>query len=247
MIRSAYGSGDPVTVVVPGLGTTPGEARLPASGLPGTRVVLTLPGHGDAPDAPPGYWRYDRVADDIASVATEVGATAAIGTSLGAAALINLVAREPARFDRLALLLPAALTEPRRDPDLPLLRQAAAVARGDRAELRELMLEHLPRDVELGDYVETRIAALMRLGDALAALPDQAPLSDPAQVAGVTADVLVIAATGDGQHPREVGEAAAKAFPHGRLEVLPTRAPLLTHRPRVRELLTEWLARPPRG
>ncbi|MCP3799045.1 alpha/beta hydrolase [Allokutzneria sp. A3M-2-11 16] len=247
MTWHAHGSGDPVTVVVPGLGTTPGEARLPASGLPGTRVVLTLPGHGDAADAPPGYWCYDRVADDVASVADEVGATAAIGTSVGAAALINLVARKPERFERLALLLPATLTESRGDPNLPLLRMSAAVARGDRAEMRELMLEQLPDGIAPGYYVETRVSALMRLGDALAALPGQAPLSDPAQVAGVHADVLVIAATGDDQHPQEVAEAVAAAFPHGRLEVLPTRAPLLTHRPRVRELLTEWLARPSRG
>ncbi|MFB9905162.1 alpha/beta fold hydrolase [Allokutzneria oryzae] len=241
VLRHAHGSGDPVTLVVPGLGTTPGEARLPASGLSGTRVVLTLPGHGDAPDAPSGYWRYERVADDVDAIAAEVGATAAIGTSLGAAALINLVAREPRRFERLALLIPAALDRPRTDPDLPLLRQAAAVARGDRDELRELVLEHLPAGIDLGDYVETRIDALLRLGDALVALPGQAPLTDPAQVADVTADVLVIAATGDGQHPQEVGAAVAAAFPRGRLEVLPTPAPLITHRPRVRALLGEWL------
>jgi 3-oxoadipate enol-lactonase len=90
--RRAYGSGTPVTLIVPGLAATPGEARIPASGLAGTRVVLTLPSHGDEPDAPAGYWRYDRIAADVLAVADEVGATGALGVSLGAGALTRAVA-----------------------------------------------------------------------------------------------------------------------------------------------------------
>lgn len=54
MTHRSFGSGAPVTLVGHGLGATPGEARLPTSGLPGTKVVVTLPSHGDAPDAPEG-------------------------------------------------------------------------------------------------------------------------------------------------------------------------------------------------
>src|SRR5689334_24790339 len=46
VITQSYGSGSPVTLVAHGLGATAGEARIPASGLPGTRVVVTLPSHG---------------------------------------------------------------------------------------------------------------------------------------------------------------------------------------------------------
>jgi len=49
VITRSYGSGSPVTLVAHGLGATAGEARIPASGLPGTRVVVTLPSHADAP------------------------------------------------------------------------------------------------------------------------------------------------------------------------------------------------------
>src|SRR5205085_3682223 len=90
-----------------------GEARIPASGLRGTRVVVTLPAHGDAPDAPPGYWRYPTVGDDLSAVADAVEASRAVGVSLGAGALTRLAADQPDRFERLALLLPATLSRPR--------------------------------------------------------------------------------------------------------------------------------------
>jgi hypothetical protein len=53
--------------------------------------------------------------------------------------------------------------------------------------------------------------------------------------------VLVIAATGDPLHPVEVAKATAAAFPHGRLEVLPSRTPLVTHRREVRSLLVAFV------
>lgn len=43
------------------------------------------------------------------------GATQALGVSMGAGALLWLLAREPARFSRVVLLLPAALDGPRTD------------------------------------------------------------------------------------------------------------------------------------
>ncbi|MBQ6641819.1 MAG: alpha/beta hydrolase, partial [Saccharopolyspora sp.] len=92
---NSYGRGSPVTLVAHGLGATEGEARIPASGLPGTRVVLTLPSHGNAPDAPEGYWRYGTIAEDVRSVADAVGATRAVGVSLGTGALTRIVAERP--------------------------------------------------------------------------------------------------------------------------------------------------------
>ncbi|MCO1579331.1 alpha/beta hydrolase [Crossiella sp. SN42] len=242
---SVHGTGGPVTLLVPGLGATPGEARLPATGLPGTRVVLTLPSHGESPDAPPGYFRYDTIAADVLAVADEVGATAAIGTSLGASALLHIAAGHPARFERLALLLPAVLDEPRTAAGAdPLGRMSEAtehaLATGDSSRLQAVVAGELPPGQDFADYVDKRVAALLRLREALRELPAQVPVPDAAALAEVTAKVLVVSATGDPLHPEHVAKSVAAAFPAARLAVLPALIPLVTHRRELRALLADW-------
>lgn len=217
MTHRSFGSGDPVTLVGHGLGATPGEARLPTSGLPGTKVVVTLPSHGDAPDAPAGYWEYRRIAADLRRVAREVGATRAIGVSLTAGALTALLAEEPDAFERVALLLPAVLDEPRR----LLPREYAITALGGPPE-----------------YLAERRQAFTRLTGALAELPGRVAVPDRALLAAVEVPVLVVGATRDPLHPVEVAEATAAAFPKGRLELVPS---WLTHRGDVRRWLGEFL------
>lgn len=225
----AYGRGDPVTLVVPGLAATGGEARIPASGLPGTRVVLTLPSHGDEPDAPRSYWQYPAIAEDVLRVADEVKAQAAIGVSLGAGALTRIVAEHPDRFSKLALLLPAVLDQPRT------------------AEVREQLKKTEPEDIAktlptgyaLGDYVEARSKALKRLPEAIEELANAYPIDDRRVLKEVSAEVLVIAATGDPLHPAEIATQTAAAFKEARLEVFDSPAPMITHRTRLRALLQE--------
>jgi pimeloyl-ACP methyl ester carboxylesterase len=107
------GAGEPVIVVAHGLGASPGEARLPVSGVRGTKVFPVARAHPGAP--PPGPGRgYAELAGDLRAVADATGATLAVGTSLGAATLLHLLAETPDRFARLVLLLPAALDRPRR-------------------------------------------------------------------------------------------------------------------------------------
>ncbi|SDY36541.1 Pimeloyl-ACP methyl ester carboxylesterase [Saccharopolyspora shandongensis] len=238
---AAHGRGTPVTLVVHGLGATEGEARIPASGLPGTRVVLALPGHGSADDAPPDYWNYASIAADVLAVADEVEATRAVGVSLGAGALTRIAAEHPDRFERLALLLPAALDRPREvAATWAFERLAAAVAAGGET-LRETVAADLPEGVEVGDYVERRAEALLRLEDALRELPEQVPVPDAAVLAGVRSEVLVVGATDDPLHPAEVAKAVAAAFARARLEILPSPAPMLTHRRELRRLLVDFL------
>ncbi|MER7080281.1 MULTISPECIES: alpha/beta fold hydrolase [Saccharopolyspora] len=229
-----------MTLVVHGLGATEGEARIPSSGLPGTRVVVTLPGHGKAPDAPPGYWNYATIAADVLAIADEVGATRAVGVSLGAGALTRIAAEHPDRFERLALLLPAALDRPR-DVAATWSFERLADAVGDPEELRKLVAADLPAGAEVGDYAEQRAAALMRLEDALRELPEQAPLADAAPLGSVGSDVLVVGATDDPLHPAEVAKAVAAAFARARLEIFPSPAPMLTHRRELRGLLVDFL------
>ncbi|MGW3468304.1 alpha/beta fold hydrolase [Saccharopolyspora sp. NPDC000995] len=230
-----------MTLVVHGLGATEGEARIPASGLPGMRVVITLPGHGNASDVPPNYWNYASVAADVLAVADEVEATRAVGVSLGAGALTRIAADHPGRFERLALLLPAALNRPREvAATWAFERLAAAVADGPEA-LREIVAADIPAGIEVGDYVDRRTEALLRLEDALRELPEQVPVPDATVLAGVRSEVLVIGATDDPLHPAEVAKAVAVSFARARLEILPSPAPMLTHRRELRRLLVEFL------
>jgi 3-oxoadipate enol-lactonase len=205
----------------------------------GTRVVLTRPGHGDEPDAPPGYWRYDTIAADVRSVADEVGARSAIGVSLGAGALTRLGADNPDRFDRLVLMLPAALDRPRPPAVQDELRKLATT---DMAELQEYVAEPLPTGYALGDYVEARAKALMRLPDAIDQLAGTFPLDDRGKLNDVHIPVLVIGAVGDILHPDDVARETAAAFPKGVLELFDSPAPLITHRAQVRALLQGFLS-----
>ncbi|GLZ36263.1 hypothetical protein Lesp02_84500 [Lentzea sp. NBRC 105346] len=217
MIVNSYGRGTPVTLVAHGLGATPGEARIPASGLPGTRKVITLPSHGEAPDAPPGYWNYPRIARDLASV----DADHAVGVSLGAGALTRLVADQPNKFRKMALLLPAVLDQPR-----------------EKWTLDQLM------DLAQGppDYLEARKTALLRLARAAEELPGQVVVDETSELAAVTAPVLIIAATGDPLHPEDVAKATAQAFPNSELLVLDSPAPLISHRAVIRKRLVDFFA-----
>lgn len=217
MTYRSHGSGAPVTLVGHGLGATPGEARLPASGLPGTKVVVTLPSHGDAPDAPAGYWDYRRIAADLRAVAREVGATQAVGVSLTSGALLSLLADEPDAFDKVALLLPAVLDEPRQ----LLAREYAITVVGGPPE-----------------YLEERRQAFRRLDQALAELPGQVAVADRSLLGAVPIPVLVVGATRDPLHPEEIAKATAGAFPNGRLELVPS---WLTHRGDVRGWLGDFL------
>lgn len=238
-----YGCGSPVTLVAHGLGATEGEARLPASGLPGARVVVTFGSHGDAPDAPADYWDYGVLAGELRAVADAVGARQAVGVSMGAGALVRLASEDPDRFDRLVLLQPAAL-DGRRSPDAVRImeRLADAASAGDRAALRRLIEAGMPTCCgSTGDYVDRRVDALLRLGDALRALAGRVPVCSAASLAAVTGRVLVLSGVGDPLHPEAVAVATAAAFRGSSLHVLGSPAPLLTHRAQVRSLLTSFL------
>lgn len=238
-----HGSGAPVTLVAPGLGATPGEARIPASGLSGTRVVATFPSHGDAPDAPADYWTYPTISADLELVADEVGATRAVGVSMGAGGLTALLTRRPDRFDRVALLLPAALDKPRATPAMWAFEQLAdAVEAGDLDGLRKLVAAEVPAGIAVGEHISSRVDALLRLGGALRTLPEQVPTNDAALLQRVSAAALVIGAVGDPMHPEQVARDVAAALPNGRLELIDSPAPLLTHRREVRSLLVDFFA-----
>lgn len=124
------------------------------------------------------------------------GATQALGVSMGAGALLWLLAREPARFSRVVLLLPAALDGPRTDAAAPrtdaaalrVLDLAAALDVRDRQAVEGLVRREVltGQDVALG-VVEASVRARSGLlltspgvGAVLRSLPDGQPVEDRA-------------------------------------------------------------------
>ena len=127
------GEGEPVTVVAHGLTNNRNELAAFTPYVPGTKVRFDFRGHGRSSSPATGF-RFEDFARDVDAVASAYGATVAIGTSLGAGAIGNLVCRVPDRFERMVWLLPAGL-------DLPLLARrplprARREARGQDARRR---------------------------------------------------------------------------------------------------------------
>lgn len=114
----SYGTGEPVTVFAGGLGGTIAETRTFASGVAGTRVFFDFRGHGASGIPDDGDWSYAALSRDLRDVADTTGATRAVGVSMGAAALLGIVAATPERFSRNVFCLPAILDAPRGDVDV---------------------------------------------------------------------------------------------------------------------------------
>jgi pimeloyl-ACP methyl ester carboxylesterase len=177
-------------------------------------------------------------------VADAHGATQALGVSLGAATLLRLLAGTPDRFSRVVLFLPAALD--RAQP--AAVRRSAGLATllesRDRAAVEAAVRAELPDDLTGTEaYVRARTAFLLRsdLGPLLRALPHEVPVPDPAVLAAVTAQVLVVAQEGDPVHPVAVARAVAAALPGARLEVFARPGVLFRERLALRKLLVDHL------
>lgn len=243
----ATGSGDPVTLFLHGLGGSIPETRPFGSGVAGTRVFVHLHGHGGAND-PGTPWSYAALAGQAGALAAHVGAQRALGVSMGAGALLAQLAEQPDRYQRIVLVLPAALDRPR--PTAALTRFAelsAAVSSGDLDRLTSLLLDEQPAAVR--DRPEVRVWVRARAGRlagtpvarGLLELPGQVPLADRSVLAAVAAPVLVLAQPGDDAHPVAVAEELAGALPRARLHVLPAGGILWTHRAQVRAQISGFL------
>lgn len=94
------GSGSPVTVFAPGRGETIPRTRPFGSGVHGTRVFFEFSGDDSA------------LVTELRTVTDAAGASRGFGVSLGAAAMVGLLAEAPERFERVVLALPALENAP---------------------------------------------------------------------------------------------------------------------------------------
>jgi pimeloyl-ACP methyl ester carboxylesterase len=221
---TVLGEGGPVTVFAHGLGGSAAETRPLASRVPGTRVLLDFRGHG-ASHALPDGWDYDLLADDLLAVADETGASRAVGLSVGSGALLRVLSRDPARFDRLAMVMPAALDEGRADGATRAIRRLGnAIDEADVDAVTDLLLAELPEQVRARRGVRLllgRRAAQLVTRPAPRPRIEDRPVPDRSVLAAVRAPALVVAQEDDPLHALDLAVELTAALPDATLLALP--------------------------
>ena len=239
------GTGSPVTVFAHGLGGSSAETRPLAARVAGTRVLLGFRGHGES-EALPGGWDYDLLADDLLAVADTVGADCAVGLSLGTGALLRALSRDPARFARVAFVMPAAIDATRADgATLRLQRLGDAIDGGDVDGVAEILLGEVPPEVRDRRGARTlvrRRAEQLSSRPAPRPLGDDRPLLDRRLLSAVRVPALVVAQEGDPLHRLDVAQELAAALPDARLLVLPPGGVFWTAAREAQDALATHLA-----
>ena len=161
----------------------PGARCVHADGS-GTKVRFCFRGHGHS-SAPERGYAFADFARDLDAVASAYGATRAVGTSLGAGALLHLLAADPERFERIVLLLPAGLDRPPRNPAwfLHTAELLETLPRGEAIEAimsepgRAEMYERQPwiRDFDAAMWADMNPAGVAR---AIRAIVHDQPVAD---------------------------------------------------------------------
>ncbi|MCE0487324.1 alpha/beta fold hydrolase [Ornithinimicrobium sediminis] len=243
----------PSSIFAHGLAGSIPTTRPYAARVAGTRTFLHFRGHGRS-TAQARDWSYGALAADVWAVADHVGATGALGVSMGAGALCAGLVQDPDRFDRVVLVLPAVLDRPRDDA---AMRRFGALGRlveaGDVEAVGAHLLSEQPDVVRADPGVRTwcrqqaQRLVTSDVAQALAAVPHEVPLADRSALAAVSAEVLVLAQEDDPAHPVAAAEELAEALTSADLHVLPPGGIMWAHRDRVRDLVGDFLsARPAR-
>jgi 3-oxoadipate enol-lactonase len=232
------GSGEPVTVFAHGLMNSCNELASLTPMAPGTAVRFCFRGHGHSSTPDHGYGFAD-FARDLDAVAAAYAATRAVGTSLGAGAITNLLARDPARFERIVLLLPAALDTPIADHSefdrvadlLETLPKQQAIERiVSEMEQQQPGRAPGPREMDLALWRDLNPTGVAR---AIRGVVRDVAISDRELLRRVEAPVLIICRERDSIHPAELGRILAGLLPNAELLVLGSEAELFEALPEL--------------
>ncbi len=246
------GSGEPVTVFAHGLTNSCNELSMFTPTLAGTSVRFCFRGHGHSDTPEPGRYRFADFAEDLRTVADAYGAVRAVGTSLGAGAITHLVGEEPDRFDKIVMLLPAAL-------DVPLTRFEGFDANAAMLETmtREQAIEAVMTDpnrvatYERAPFMRDLDAFLWQdinpqgVARALREVVRDIAIDDRERLRAVTAPTLLICREGDQIHPAELGRILADLLPNAELVMLPSEEALFAAIPELVPRVAAFLAEGP--
>ena len=218
------GQGVPVTVLAHGLTNSCHELAPFTPLVPGTKVRFCFRGHGHSRTLPDAGFGFADFANDLEAVADAYGATCAVGTSLGAGAISNLLTRRPDRFERIVFLLPAGLDRPflykerfrhtawlieGKEPDEAL---EAILSDPERAGGYLDMPWRIELDKARWEHVEPD-----SLARAIRGVIEDFPVSDRELLRAVTAPVLLVCVDDDPIHPIELGRILAGLMPNAEL------------------------------
>ena len=219
------GGGGPVTVLAHGLTNNRNELAAFTPFVPGTKVRFDFRGHGRSSSPPAGY-RFGDFARDVDAVASAFGATVAVGTSLGAGAIGNLVCRVPDRFERMVWLLPAGLDGP-----FALAGSYHALAGDLEGTTPEEALEAVLNDPHrAAEFLETPWRLDLErvlwqhddpdgLARAIHGVVEDWPIPDREMLREVRVPTLIVCIEGDEVHPAELGRIIASLMPNAELVV----------------------------
>jgi pimeloyl-ACP methyl ester carboxylesterase len=242
------GAGEPVTVLAHGLTNSCRELAPFTPSLIGTAVRFCFRGHGHS-SAPERGYRFEDLASDLDAVSRAYGARNAVGTSMGAGAIMTLLEHDPSRFERIVMLLPASL-------DLPFSNPERFDAIAD-------LLESYPKDEAIERILETsreryeaapwlRELDLMLWEDmnpvgvarAIREVVRDASISDREFLRKVEAPVLMICREGDSIHPVALGRILDELFPNSELVTLASEEELIASIPILVERVRAFLEVP---
>jgi 3-oxoadipate enol-lactonase len=233
------GEGEPVTVLAHGLTNNRNELAAFTPLVPGTKVRFDFRGHGRS-SAPATRYRFEDFARDVDAVAEAFDATVAVGTSLGAGAIGNLVCRQPDRFERMVWLLPAGLDMP-----FPLAGRYHALAGDLEGKTAEEALAAVLNDPRrLAEYVETpwrvEIDKVLwqhqdpnGLARAIHGVVDDWPIPDRELLRKVEIPTQIVAIEGDEIHPAALARILAELLPNAELIEFASQRELFERIPEV--------------
>jgi 3-oxoadipate enol-lactonase len=244
------GEGDPVIVLAHGLTNSCRELSAFTPMVGGTKVRFCFRGHGHS-SAPPSGYAFADLASDLDAVARAYGATRAVGTSLGAGAILHLLERDPDRFERLLLLLPAGLDVPFAHPDGFLATaarletmsrdQAIDAILSDPARVQAYLRQPWQRDADLAMWADVNPQGVAR---AIREVVRDRPISDREHLRSVRAPALIICREGDWIHPAELGRVLAELLPNAELVVFADEAEMIAGVPSLLARVAEFLVAP---
>jgi 3-oxoadipate enol-lactonase len=242
------GSGEPVTVFAHGLTNSCRELAPFTPSLAGTAVRFCFRGHGHSTTPRSGYGFTD-LASDLDAVARAYDATNAVGTSMGAGAIMTLLEDDPSRFERIVMLLPASLDVPMSDPQrFDAIAEILETFPRDEAIERILAMtpqryERAPwlRELDLLLWADLNPVGVAR---AIRAVTRDISISDRELLGKVEAPVLLICREGDSLHPAELGRILLDLFPTSELITIPSEEELLASIPMLVERVRGFLEGP---
>jgi pimeloyl-ACP methyl ester carboxylesterase len=242
------GDGEPVTVLAHGLTNNRNELAAFTPLVPGTKVRFDFRGHGRSSSPPTGY-RFEDFARDVDAVASAFHATVAVGTSLGAGAIGNLVCRVPDRFERMVWLLPAGLDGP-----FSLASRYHALAGGLEGKTSQEVLDEVLHDpTRAGEYLETpwrlEVDRVLwqhddpdGLARAIHGVVDDWPIPDRERLREIEIPTLIVCIEGDEIHPAELGRILASLMPSAELVVYASQDELFAQIPALVARVASFIA-----